>query len=55
MVRNDYDVWWCARCQREWTVRSLPHNPECPTCSRRGWFRRFSFGAAYDFEVPVQT
>lgn len=35
------DVWWCAACDREWTVPSLPHNPNCPRCGTGGWFRRF--------------
>lgn len=35
------DVWWCARCDREWTVPSLPHNPICPSCGTGGWWRRF--------------
>ena len=35
------DVWWCGRCDREWTVASIPHNPNCPTCGTGGWWRRF--------------
>jgi hypothetical protein len=35
------DVWWCAQCDREWTVPSLPHNPICPRCGTSGWWRRF--------------
>jgi hypothetical protein len=35
------DVWWCAKCNREWTVPSRPHNPACPTCGTGGWWRRF--------------
>jgi len=36
------DVWWCAKCDREWAVPSLPHNPNCPTCGTSGWWRRFA-------------
>ena len=36
------DVWWCAKCDREWTVASLPHNPICPRCGTSGWWRRFA-------------
>jgi hypothetical protein len=47
---TEYDVWWCAPCDAEWTVRSRPHNPKCPTCKSPGWWRRFIDGPAY--EVP---
>ena len=36
------DVWWCSKCDSEWTVPSLPHNPKCPTCGTAGWWRRFA-------------
>ncbi len=36
------DIWWCAHCDREWTVASLPHNPACPRCGKGGWWRRFA-------------
>ena len=36
------DVWWCAPCDREWTVPSIPHNPICPTSGTSGWWRRFA-------------
>ncbi len=35
------DVWWCAGCNREWKVPSIPHNPNCPICGKGGWWRRF--------------
>ncbi len=47
-TRTDYDVYWCQTCDREWTVPSLPHNPNCPRCGTGGWWRRFTTGAPYE-------
>jgi hypothetical protein len=41
-AEDSTDVWWCAKCDREWTVPSIPHNPRCPTCGTGGWWRRFA-------------
>lgn len=49
MLRNDYDIWWCSKCEKEWTVRALPHNPNCPMCGAGGWYRRGVNGRPYHF------
>jgi hypothetical protein len=48
---NQYDVWWCAKCDAEWKVPSRPHNPKCPTCGTGGWWRRFVTGPPYGIET----
>ena len=53
MTRNDYDVWLCMTCSREWTVPSVPHNSKCPRCGVPGWFQRFAYGDAYEVEVTT--
>lgn len=49
IVSTMYDVWWCPE-HGEWTVPSRPHQPECPSCGKGGWWRRFTTGAPYQFE-----
>jgi hypothetical protein len=48
------DVWWCAECDEEWTVPSIPHQPECPRCGTRGWWRRFLNGGDAPPPATVQ-
>lgn len=48
---TEYDVWWCPQ-HGEWKVRSRPHNPDCPTCGKGGWWRRFTTGPAYEAPPP---
>lgn len=48
---NQYDIWWCAKCNQEWKVKSRPHNPKCPVCGEGGWWRRFVTGAPYGIET----
>ncbi len=51
MIRNDYDVWLCARCGRERRQPSVPHEP--PSCCGTGmWWDHFEQGAEYG--VPDQ-
>lgn len=52
MERVDYDVWYCDRCKWTWIVPAVPHLPECPQCSRRGWWVRFTIGEAYQVPEP---
>lgn len=35
------DVWWCGKCEIEWTYPSVPHQNTCPKCGTPGWWRRF--------------
>lgn len=47
---TQYDIWWCAKEDKEWKVPSRPHNPKCPTCGEGGWWRRFEEGPPYAIE-----
>lgn len=52
MIRTDYDVWKCARCGTEYTVRALPHNP--PVCCGTGtWYQGQIQGKPYSAEVEM--
>lgn len=46
MTRTDYDVWQCARCDREHRQPSVPHvTPVC--CGTGMWWQRFEQGEPY--------